>query len=127
MLSIPVTGNESPQHQRAKLRLYNLLKENGFYPEFEIATGITKTEIGERNYTVDIFAFWPNLRTRIAFEIDGKSHYSKWSRHKMANRDKAHRQKGILTVRIDVRDLVGKNKQDDDTIIGLVEEQIQQQ
>lgn len=84
--------------------------------DVEIRTGTTKTALGERNFTADIFAFWTNIRTgitkKIIFEVRGyKGHNSKRQIARDTNRDNAHKEKGIKTVRIDMKDLVGKKKQ----------------
>ena len=117
---IPITGNEYPQHIKGKERVYQIITEKGLIAKYEVSLGITETEIGIRNFTADIFAFWTNARTgitkRIAFEIDGKYHNSKLQLHKMANRDKALRKRGIYTVRLRTDWLVGKGKVDDQTI-----------
>ena len=119
-MSIATTGNESKQHTNAKRRLYNIVEEMGMVADFEISTGTTKTEIGERNYTVDLFAFWVDTRAgvthKIAFEVEGyKGHNSNRQHARDNNRDKGHLEKAIYTVRIQMKDLVGKNKLDDTT------------
>ena len=120
-MSIPTLGNESKQHTNAKIRLKRIVEDMGFVAEYEISTGTTETALGERNYTIDIFAFWTNARTgvtkKIAFEVEGfKGHESKRQHVRDINRDKAHLQKGIYTVRINMKDLVGKKRLDINTI-----------
>ena len=120
-MSIATTGNESEQHQHAKQRLRQIVEGMGMIADYEISTGTTETEIGPRNYTVDLFAFWPDFRTRttikVAFEVEGfKGHNTKRQFARDNNRDKAHLKKGIRTVRINMKDLIGKTKVDDYTI-----------
>jgi len=121
-MQIPTTGNESKQHQRAKERLYQIITEKGIIAQFEISTGITETALGKRHYTVDLFGFWYNARTgnhkKIAFEVRGyKGHDSRRQIARDNNRDKAHKEsKRIFTVRLEMTDLVGRKKQDDETI-----------
>ena len=120
-MSIPTLGNESKQHTNAKIRLKRIVEDMGFVAEYEISTGTTKTALGERNYTVDIFAFWTHAATgvthKIAFEVHGfKGHHSKRNDTRDKIRDNALIRKGILTVRIDMHDLVGKKKLDDNII-----------
>jgi len=120
-MSIPTLGNESKQHTNAKIRLRSIAESMGFVAEYEISTGTTETALGERNYTVDIFAFWYNTRTgitkKVCFEVEGfKGHESKRQHVRDINRDKAHLQKGICTVRINMKDLVGKKKLEDGDI-----------
>jgi hypothetical protein len=117
---LKTTGNEYPPHIKAKERLKAIIEEKGLIADYEIGIGSTETEIGQRDYTVDLFAFWTNARTgitkRIAFEIDGKYHNSKTQLYKMRNRDKALLNKGIYTVRLRTGWLVGRGKVDDETI-----------
>jgi len=120
-MSISTTGNESKQHTNAKIRLKQIVEDFGMIADYEISTGITKTEIGTRNYTADIFAFWTHVRTgvthKIAFEVEGfKGHQSKRQIVRDIIRDQGHIRKGICTVRINMKDLVGKKKIDDTTI-----------
>ena len=120
-MSIPTTGNESPQHKNAKKRLCSIAEDMGMVAEYEVSTGTTKTEIGERNYTADIFSFWTHARTgvthKIAFEVQGfKGHNSARQQYRDNIRDQGHIRKGICTVRIQMTDLVGKKKIDDTTI-----------
>jgi hypothetical protein len=120
VINIATTGNESDQHTNAKRRLHQIIEDMGFIADFEISTGTTKTEIGERNYTVDLFAFWTHAPTgvthKIAFEVEGfKGHNSNRQHARDNNRDKAHLRKGIFTVRINMKDLVGKKQLDDNT------------
>lgn len=118
-MSIPTTGNESEQHQKAKIRLKQIVTDLGIIADYEIKTGYTQTDIGERTYTVDLFGFWTTRKgtEKIAFEVRGyKGHDSKWSNYKDRCRDKAHLAKGIKTVRIEMKDLVGRKKMDDETI-----------
>ncbi len=121
-MSVATTGNESEQHQRAKQRLKEIVEDMGMVADYEISTGTTETEIGTRNYTVDLFAFWTDPRAgttkKIAFEVQGfKGHNSTRQIARDINRDKAHLAKGIYTVRILMKDLVGKKKLDNSTII----------
>ena len=118
---VPTKGNESKQHTNAKRRLHGIVEDMGMIADFEISTGRTRTELGERNYTVDLFAFWTHAITgvthKIAFEVEGyKGHISRRQNARDNNRDKGHIRKGILTVRIQMKDLVGKKKLDDTTI-----------
>jgi len=131
-MSIATTGNESKQHTNAKIRLKKIVEDMGMIADYEISTGTTETEIGPRNYTIDIFAFWTNARTgttkKIAFEVEGhKGHESKRQHSRDINRDKAHLQKGIYTVRINMKDLVGKKKIYDGTIKEEIWYQLTQQ
>jgi len=118
---IETTGNESKQHISAKRRLYGIVEDMGMVADFEIHTGTTKTEIGERHYTVDLFAFWTHVATgvthKIAFEVEGyKGHNSRRQNARDNNRDQGHLRKGICTVRIQMKDLVGKKNLDDTTL-----------
>ena len=120
-MSIATTGNESEQHIRAKQRLHGIASDMGFIVDYEISTGVTETEIGKRNFTVDILAFWTNARTgdtkKIAFEVHGfKGHNTTRQIARDKNRDRGHLTKGIYTVRIEMKDLVGRKKQDNNTI-----------
>jgi len=121
-MQIPTTGNESKQHQRAKERLYQIITEKGIIAQFEIGTGTTETALGKRHYTVDLFGFWYNARTgtfkKIAFEVRGfKGHNSRQNIVRDKRRDQAHLEfKNIYTVRLEMTDLVGRKKQDDETI-----------
>jgi hypothetical protein len=120
-VSIATTGNESKQHIAAKRRLYDIIDKMGMIADFEISTGTSETTLGERDYTVDLFAFWTHARTgiteKIAFEVEGyKGHNSTRQRARDKFRDQAHLNKGIRTVRIDMKVLVGKQKLDDDVI-----------
>jgi hypothetical protein len=129
---IATTGNESKQHTNAKIRLLGIVQHMGLIAEYEISTGTTETEVGPRNYTVDIFAFWTNARTgvtkKVCFEVEGfKGHESKRQHARDINRDKAHIKKGIYTVRINMKYLVGKKKLDDGTIKEEIWYQLTQQ
>lgn len=121
-MSVATTGNESKQHIAAKRRLFDIIEKMGMVADFEIHTGTTKTTLGERNYTVDLFAFWTHPRTgitdKIAFEVEGfKGHNSSRQRARDKLRDKAHLEKGIITVRINMWDLVGAERLDEQTIM----------
>lgn len=121
MMSIATTGNESQQHQKAKIRLKQIVTDLGIISDYEIGTGTTKTALGDKNFTIDLFGFWTNVKTgiteKIAFEVRGyKGHNSKWANFKDRCRDQGHLSKGIRTVRIEMKDLVGRKKQDDETI-----------
>jgi hypothetical protein len=118
---IKTTGNESEQHQKAKIRLKEIVTELGIIADYEIGTGITKTPLGDKTFTIDLFGFWTNARTgvtqKIAFEVRGfKGHDSKWTRYKDRLRDQSHLGKGIKTVRINMLDLVGRKAVDKQTI-----------
>lgn len=119
-MSIPITGPESLAHQKAKLRLFQIVKQMGMVADFEIRTGTTETALGKRNFTADIFAFWYDAGSRtfkkIIFEVDWKHHNTERNINRDNNRDKAHKEKGIQTVRILTPDLIGKKKIDDATI-----------
>lgn len=117
-MSILTTGNESKQHQKAKERLLNIVRDIGMQAEYEINLGTTETPLGKRNYTADIFAFWTHARTgttkKIVFEVDGfKGHNSKRQIARDKVRSDGLRSKGIMTVRINMHDLVGKKKLED--------------
>jgi hypothetical protein len=120
-MSIATTGNESKQHIAAKRRLFTIVEEMGMIADFEIHTGTTETTLGERSYTVDLFAFWTHARTgiteKIAFEVEGyKGHNSSRQRARDKFRDNEHLKKGIVTVRLLMGDLIGSQKLDDATI-----------
>lgn len=112
---IKTTGPESVAHQRAKLRLLSIVKEMGMIADVEIRTGITKTPLGDKTFTADVFAFWKGQM--VILEVRGyKGHNTKWAIFKDKIRDQAHQQKKMRTVRIEMKDLIGRKKQDDDTI-----------
>jgi hypothetical protein len=120
-MSIATTGNESKQHINAKRRLFDIVEDLGMVADFEIRTGTTETTLGPRDYTVDLFAFWTHARTgvteKIAFEVEGyKGHNSTRQRNRDKFRDQVHAEKGIKTVRIQMYDLIGRDKLDDNTI-----------
>ncbi len=131
-MSIATTGNESQQHKNAKIRLKQIVEDMGMIADYEISTGTTETEIGSRNYKVDLFAFWTHIGTgnteKIAFEVEGfKGHNSKRQNARDNNRDKGHLTKRIKTVRIGMKDLVGRKKIDDETIMAEIRWQLQRQ
>lgn len=120
-MSIATTGNESKEHINAKVRLWHIVVYMGFAPDYEIRTGTTKTDRGDRNYTVDLFAYYIHAKSgqsiKVAFEVEGfKGHNSNRQIARDNNRDKGHLTKNIYTVRIKMKDLVGKKKLDSDTI-----------
>ena len=114
-------GNEYPGHIHAKKRLSKILKKKGFITFYEVDTGTTETEIGPRNYTIDVLGIWqyPNRFVQeIAFEVDGKKgHMSKRNRARDEFRDRVHWQyKRLPTVRLIRPWLAGKGKVDDHDI-----------
>ena len=121
------TGNESPQHQKAKKRLHQILEESPYFivSDYEISLGTTKTALGQRDYTADLFGFWYNPRKgthrKIAFEVRGfKGHNSKRNAARDQLRDCALAEKGIETVRLEMLDLVGKKKLGDILILNEI-------
>ena len=54
---------------------------------------------------------------KVIIEIDYKGHLTKWSKHKGDMRDAIWRDKKIATIRFPIKDIVGKKKLDDSTIL----------
>jgi hypothetical protein len=115
---------ESPKHWLAKLTLQKILLENDWsIIDDEYALRTINTVVGERDYTIDLFA--EKDGKRYAFECDGKKgHSSKRDLYKMKIRDGALLTIGIKTIRLKVDDLVGKKKQGVDIILKEIEYQL---
>ena len=119
-------GNEYPGHIHAKKRLSKILKKAGFYTDFEVDTGITETEIGPRNYSIDVLGIWQHSDghvQEIAFEVDGKKgHMSKRNRARDEFRDRVHWQyQRLPTVRLNRPWLSGRGRvSDNDILIEIV-------
>ena len=116
-----LTGNEYPEHRHAKKRLAKILRKKGFITFYEVSTGITETEVGPRNYTIDLWGIWQHTDgriTEIAFEVDGhKGHHSKRNRDRDKFRDRVHWEyKKIPTIRLNRFWLAGRDKVTDDDI-----------
>lgn len=114
-------GNEYPEHIHAKKRLAKILRKKGFITFYEVDTGNTETEIGVRNYTVDVLGIWQYSSKsvqEIAFEVDGKKgHDSKRNRARDRFRDRVHwEHQRLPTVRLNRFWLAGRNKVDDNDI-----------
>ena len=114
-------GNEYEGHRNAKKRLAKILRKKGFITFYEVDTGPTETEIGQRSYTADILAIWQyssrNVQ-EIIFEVDGKKgHSSQRGRARDKFRDRVHWEyKRLPTVRLNRFWLAGRNKVTDDDI-----------
>jgi hypothetical protein len=111
-------GNQSPQHQRAKERLVEIALQSGY--EFVCAEveqqKIRIPLLGERSYTPDLI-FQKGGKFYI-LEADGKKgHTSRRSKDKDKLRDKVFGDRGIRTLRVKVKDLIGRKKQADQDII----------
>ena len=114
-------GNEYPEHIHAKKRLSKILRKKGFITFYEVSTGNIETELGPRNYSIDVFGIWQfhngNIQ-EISFEVDGKKgHFSKRNRARDEFRDRVHWQyKRLPTIRLERPWLSGKHKVTDDDI-----------
>jgi len=114
-------GNEYEGHRNAKKRLAKILRKKGFITFYEVDTGPTETEIGQRSYTADILAIWQyssrNVQ-EIIFEVDGKKgHSSQRGRARDKFRDRVHWEyKRLPTVRLNRFWLSGRGKVTDDDI-----------
>ena len=114
-------GNEYEGHRNAKKRLAKILRKKGFITFYEVDTGPTETEIGQRSYTADILAIWQyssrNVQ-EIIFEVDGKKgHSSQRGRARDKFRDRVHWEyKRLPTVRLNHFWLAGRGKVTDDDI-----------
>ncbi len=120
-LTLLTKGNEYEGHIQGKKRLSKILRKRGFYTYYEVDTGTTETEIGQRSYTVDILGVWQHSDGRvqeIAFEVDGfKGHHSKRNIAKDKFRDRVHWQyQGLPTVRLLRPWLSGRHKVNDGDI-----------
>jgi hypothetical protein len=111
-------GNQSPQHQRAKERLVQIALQGGY--EF-VCSEVCQGEIwipllGKRSYTPDLI--FQKGGKKYILEADGKKgHTSKRSKDKDELRDEVFGDRGIRTLRIKVKDLIGRKKQADQDII----------
>ena len=114
-------GNEYEGHRNAKKRLAKILRKKGFITFYEVDTGPTETEIGQRSYTADILAIWQyssrNVQ-EIIFEVDGKKgHSSQRGRARDKFRDRVHWEyKRLPTIRLNRFWLSGRGKVTDDDI-----------
>ena len=110
-------GNQGPAHQRAKERLAQIALQSGF--KF-VCSEVQQSKIripllGERSYTPDLI-FEKGGKFYI-LEADGKKgHTSRRDIDKAKLRDKVFRDRGIRTLRVKVKDLIGRKKQSDQDI-----------
>ena len=114
-------GNEYPEHIHAKKRLSKILRKKGFYTFYEVDTGPTETEIGQRSYTADILAVWQHATGDVQefiFEVDGKKgHSSQRGRTRDKFRDRVHWEyQRLPTIRLERPWLSGRKKVDDQDI-----------
>ncbi len=116
---IATTGNEYEGHLRAKQILGKFLQTKGFVlVGYEIPTGVSRQATARFCFTADIYTIWEHYRrpayAEIIFEIDGHvGHHSPRAANKDRDRDNKHwDQKGISTVRIQTKDIVGRKKVD---------------
>ena len=114
---------ESEKHWDAKAALTKILLLNDYSLVIdEYALRTINTVVGERDYTVDLFA--EKEGKRYAFELDGKvGHSTKRDLYKMKIRDEALLALGIKTIRISVNDVVGRKKQPLEVILDEIEYQ----
>ena len=115
---------ESLKHWDAKAALTKILLLNGYsLVQDEYALKTINTVVGERDYTIDLFAE-DKAGKRYAFELDGKvGHSTKRDFYKMKIRDEALLVLGIRTVRLSVDDVVGRKKQPLEVILDEIEYQ----
>jgi hypothetical protein len=120
---IPTTGNEYPQHKKAKFRLAEILKTAG-YENICYETQQVKVMLeflGERRYIADVTA--EKEGKQYIFEIDGKrGHSSKWILSKDKARDRALLVSlGKRTIRIPTGWLIGRGQLSDLDILKHIE------
>ncbi len=122
---VPTTGNEYPQHKKAKVRLKEILKTAGYY---NISFEVQQPEVmcgmlGERTYTADVQA---EKEGRIyIFEIDGKkNHSTRRNKARDKTRDGALFGIGRWTIRIPTRWIVGTKRFSDREILEEIEWQL---
>ena len=117
---------ESEKHWDAKAALTKILLLNDYSLVIdEYALRTINTVVGERDYTVDLFAEDKEGK-RYAFELDGKvGHSTKRDFYKMKIRDEALLTLGIQTIRLGVDDVVGRKKQPLKLILKEIEYQKQ--
>jgi hypothetical protein len=111
-------GNQGPAHQKAKERLVQIALQSGFkYVCSEVQQPKIRIPfLGERSYTPDLI-FEKGGKFYI-LEADGKKgHTSKRDKDKDELRDKVFGDRGIRTLRVKVKDLIGRKKQTDQDII----------
>ncbi len=116
---------ESLRHLEAKERLEEIAVQCGFwYICSEIQLQETRIEyLGERTYTPDLL-FEKDEKMYI-FEADGKKgHSSKRDQDKDKLRDKILGGQGFTTIRIPVKDLIGRRKLSNQDIIKEIDWQI---
>ena len=116
---------ESLNHWRAKGALTKILLLDDYsLVQDEFALETINTVVGERDYIIDLFA--EKEGKRYAFELDGwKGHSTKRDFYKMKIRDESLLKLGIRTIRIPVRDVVGRKKQPLNIILSEIEYQKQ--
>ena len=115
-------GNEYAGHIYAKRRLSKILRKVGFITFYEVETGPIETELGLRNYSIDVFGIWQHSDgsvREIAFEVDGKKgHQSKHNKSRDNFRDRIHWEyQELPTVRLERPWLSGKSKVSDNDIL----------
>lgn len=134
--------NESMPHFRAKMRIATLLDSKGWDVWVDDMKGFAVLALTKlcgydyipREYRFDIYAekfanSWEQVDRnswrvkdpiiqKVIVEIDFKGHLTKWSKHKGDIRDNVWKEKKkIATVRFPLKDLVGKKKLDDETVL----------
>src|ERR1044071_8587880 len=111
--------NESPQHFAGKARVEKLVLEDGwsiYIRDMEDSFPFL-TSLGRREYYPDLMA-WKDGVGWVVFEVDGKKgHSSVVDHHKMELRDKEFLSRGIRTVRLSTKDLVGRKRQTDELLL----------
>lgn len=118
---------ESKEHIAATLRCGNLLHTRGGYIIDYKKESPLITQMGQKNWEYDVFAYLPNLSKRfgiedaLVVEIDGQKtgqgHSSDTARAKNRHRDNTtSRYFGLRTRRYPTGWIIGKNALDDDTL-----------
>lgn len=122
--------SESPAHIRAKERIKAVLEEDGWQVTLEKELP-SITTAGQRNYIADVYAEYaftttrlimagvsPQVIHRLIVEVDGKrGHRGKIAAAKQTLRDTTFRQNGVLTVRFNTKDIIGRKAISDSDII----------
>lgn len=111
------------KHAQAQQRAGELLKRAGAQVYYEYPYPCTLDELGQRNYVLDVYAEIKTGKTvnRLCIEIDGASHESLSRQRKDKLRDNALSERGILTVRFNVEELVGRFALTDDEVLEKLE------
>jgi hypothetical protein len=132
--------NNSDKHNRAQVRIANLLEKHGYETDIEVHSRIVSaTPLGPKSYQWDIYGekklhriVMPSVATleeyesirrqqematrRIAVEIRNKDSKTKWGDYKRSLKTDYTRQQGVRIFWVDVNDVVGKKKISDEQL-----------